>query len=66
MGFAFWLIIAVTGQAQTDTLWQIAGDTVVFIAPKSITTDRVKLSNRDFKRLPGGFDDPSRILIHFP
>lgn len=39
---------------------------MVFIAPKSIGTDRIKLSTRDFKRLPGGFDDPSRILLHFP
>ena len=35
MGFAFWLIIAVTGQAQTDTLWQIAGDTVVLLPQKA-------------------------------
>lgn len=44
----------------------MSADTVVFISKKSIGSQLIALKTADFKRLPGGFDDPSRVLLHFP
>ena len=60
------LIVSWQSRAQSDSLWQVSADTVVFISKKSFNAQKISLSNRDFKRLPGGFDDPARILLHFP
>ena len=60
------LFVSWQSRAQTDSLWQVSADTVVFISKKSFDVQKISLNNRDFKRLPGGFDDPARILMHFP
>ncbi|HRG66989.1 MAG TPA: hypothetical protein PLV12_14320, partial [Saprospiraceae bacterium] len=52
--------------AQNDSTLVITADTVVFISKKSIGSQLIHLKTADFKRLPGGFDDPSRVLLHFP
>ncbi len=52
--------------AQNDSNLVITADTVVFISKKSIGSQLIHLKTADFKRLPGGFDDPSRVLLHFP
>jgi hypothetical protein len=65
--FVFWNFSSGLGlNAQTDSTLLMTADTVVFISKKSIGSQLIHLKTADFKRLPGGFDDPSRVLLHFP
>jgi hypothetical protein len=41
-------------------------DSFVFISKRTIGADRIQLSNRDFKKQAASFDDPSRLLMHYP
>lgn len=51
--------------AQDSIAWQTL-DEVVFVAKKIYTPSSLTINNRDFKRLAASFDDPTRILMHYP
>lgn len=41
-------------------------DELVFVAKRIYEPSALTITNRDFKRLAASFDDPSRILMHYP
>ena len=49
-----------------DTIPSQIIEEVVFVANKIYEPTSLKITNRDFKRLAASFDDPSRILMHYP
>ncbi|MFM2393112.1 MAG: hypothetical protein RLZZ546_1094 [Bacteroidota bacterium] len=51
--------------SQNDTM-KVEGNEFIFIDKKANKTYRLEFSSKDFKRLAASFDDPSRILMHYP
>jgi hypothetical protein len=62
------VIISMIGKTQNSLADSLVYDleTFTFLAQRVFNGDEIKLSNRDFKRLAASFDDPTRVLMHYP
>lgn len=59
------LLFALSDVIAQDTM-HVEGSEFVFIDKKVNKTSRLEFTPKDFKRLAASFDDPTRILMHYP
>jgi hypothetical protein len=59
------ILFVIKTNAQEDSIHYDLEE-VVFIDKKTYNSSTINLSNQDFKKLAGSFDDPSRVLLKYP